>query len=147
MNTVHFLFHRQSKTQKMLSIFRGITSKITPYASILSNSQLHTSAFLQFKEPKHFLSYNDKVYPPQSPDEEPRKAVRDTFTLLFCSLDCTRLFFFCLYYFHCSYMFPNVIFSTFAIKRPTLSTVQRICGILLVWFVECKSMRPFVSYV
>lgn len=60
----------------MLSIFRGITSKITPSVSILANSQFHTSAFLKREnDPKHFLSYNDKIYPPQTEDETARPAV------------------------------------------------------------------------
>lgn len=29
--------------------------------------------------PTHFLDYNKKVYPPQSPDEEPRPAVNTSF--------------------------------------------------------------------
>ncbi|XP_055300855.1 39S ribosomal protein L22, mitochondrial [Sitodiplosis mosellana] len=63
----------------MLSIFRGIASKIAPSVSVLSNSQFHTSAMLQKEKgdndgPTHFLSYNDKMYPPQRPDEEPRPA-------------------------------------------------------------------------
>lgn len=72
----------------MLSIFRGIASKIAPSASVLGNSQFHTSALLQKKKgdndgPTHFLSYNDKIYPPQSPDEEPRPAVRLIFHCFF----------------------------------------------------------------
>ncbi|XP_031636512.1 39S ribosomal protein L22, mitochondrial [Contarinia nasturtii] len=57
----------------MLSIFRGIASRIAPSASILSNSQFHTSAILN-AEPRKFLMYNDKVFEPQTEDEVPRKA-------------------------------------------------------------------------
>lgn len=60
----------------MLSIFRGIASKIAPSVSPLANSRFHTSAFLNKSEnPTHFLSYNDKVYPPQKEGETPRPAV------------------------------------------------------------------------
>lgn len=63
----------------MLSIFRGISAKIAPNASILSKlcsiqSQIHTNAAV-FGKDKVFLSYNDKIYPPQTPDETPRPAV------------------------------------------------------------------------
>lgn len=64
---------------EMLSLFRGISSKITPNASILSNLcssnfQFHTNATLN-KDPKKFLEYNDVVFPPQTEDEVPRGAV------------------------------------------------------------------------
>lgn len=64
---------------KMLSIFRGISARIAPSASILNKlcsnqSQFHTNAAL-FEKEKKFLSYNDKIYPPQTEDETPRPAV------------------------------------------------------------------------
>lgn len=61
----------------MLSIFRGIASKIAPSVSVLGNSHFHTSSFLKEKEdgPTGFLSYNDKIYPPQTEGEPPRLAV------------------------------------------------------------------------
>lgn len=70
---------RFSFYSKMLSIFRGISSKITPSVSVLSsictsNSKIHSSASLN-SDPKKFLSYNDLIYPPQTEDETPRKAV------------------------------------------------------------------------
>lgn len=73
MEFIGFFFRK-----KMLSLFRGIASKIAPTASILSNSQIHTSALLLKSGrdgPTHFLSYNDKIYPPQAEDEQPRPAV------------------------------------------------------------------------
>lgn len=48
-------------------------------SAIVLNSKLHTSAALNESEdpkgPRKFLSYNKKVYPPQSENEEPRLAV------------------------------------------------------------------------
>lgn len=66
----------------MLSVFRGIASKIGLSASIKSGipaiaAQLHTSAVLSRDDnaPHKFLAYNKKMYPPQEPGEEPRPAV------------------------------------------------------------------------
>lgn len=77
----HCFYHRTLDfvVFKMLSIFRGLPSKITPSISVLSNvcssnSKFHTSATLD-GTPKGFLSYNDKVYPPQAEGETPRSAV------------------------------------------------------------------------
>lgn len=61
----------------MLSIFRNIAAKIAPSASVLSSSQLHTSAISYANEPRKFIRYNNKIYEPQSPEEEPRKAVNN----------------------------------------------------------------------
>lgn len=65
----------------MLTIFRGIASKLAPSVSVLSNfsstnSQFHTSAAALDKDgPRKFLSYNDTKYPPQQPHETPRLGV------------------------------------------------------------------------
>lgn len=47
---------------------------------LLPVKKIHTSISTQAwkpsdEEPKKFLEYNKKIYPPQSPDEEPRPAV------------------------------------------------------------------------
>lgn len=72
----------------MLNIFRGIAlkiapsaTKLVPSASVISNSYFHTTSIQKKNDddPTHFMSYNDIVYPPQSPDEEPRPAVRYDF--------------------------------------------------------------------
>lgn len=73
----------------MLTIFRGIASKLAPSVSILSNvcstnSQLHTSAALSRDGPTQFISYNDKKFPPQQPDETPRLGVSLEIIFLFC---------------------------------------------------------------
>lgn len=72
----------------MLSIFRGITAKCSPGVSIFNKlpsiqTQFHTNAVL-FKDEKQkrFLAYNDKIYPPQSPDEAPRPAVSSNKSLV-----------------------------------------------------------------
>jgi hypothetical protein len=45
----------------------------------VSIASIHTSspldAFMSFSEPKKWLKYNEKIYPPQAPEEERRPAV------------------------------------------------------------------------
>lgn len=55
------------------SLSKQIASKLFTFNTIVSAKQIHTSAALC--DPKHFLTYNKKVYPPQEPDETPRPAV------------------------------------------------------------------------
>lgn len=62
------------------SLSKQIASKVFSINSITSVKQLHTSAALC--GPKHFLTYNDKVYPPQESNETPRPAVCIRTTLI-----------------------------------------------------------------
>lgn len=50
--------------------------------SPVSVASIHTSlplkAFLNSAEPKKWLKYNEKIYPPQAPEEERRPAVSES---------------------------------------------------------------------
>lgn len=70
----------------------------------------HNSAWHNENKPKKFLKYNEKVYPPQSPEEEPRPAV-SLHSIIGNS-----------YYLHHFY------FSLYVTKEQISSTVHGRCG-------------------
>lgn len=103
----------------MLSIFRRITPKIAPSVSFLARSNFHTDIPLNKEDkPTHFLSFNDKIYPPQTEDETPRPAVK------------TNLYLNIIKYF--AYSNLLFIFSLYVTRKLILNTARKRCGTSLV---------------
>lgn len=79
----------QSKLQNMAILLKNLRSTVVQafrLPSLLQQSlpaAFHTSPTLDgfIKGPKRYETYNKTIYPPQSPEEEPRKAVRLYFFL------------------------------------------------------------------
>lgn len=88
-------------------------------------SKVHTSAVLQDESdekkrtPRGFLSFNKKIYPPQTENEKPRLAV-----VKLISNQLISYIFIVIFQFACSLCVT---------RKKTSNTVLRRCGILPVW--------------
>lgn len=103
----------------MLSIFRRIKPKIAPSVSFLARSNFHTDIPLNKEDkPTHFLSFNDKIYPPQTEDETPRPAVKTNSYLNIIK-----------YFAYSNLLF---IFSLYVTRKLILNTARKRCGTSLV---------------
>lgn len=62
-----------------LLIKSGLLQKIANFPVVFSLEKIHTTvsvaAWQTNNKPQNWLRLNKKIYPPQSPDEEPRQAV------------------------------------------------------------------------
>lgn len=108
----------------MLSIFRRITPKIAPSVSFLARSNFHSDIPLNKEDkPTHFLSYNDKMYPPQTEDETPRPAVKTNLHLNIIE-----------YFVYSSYKHICFLFtlSLYVTRKRISNTVRKRCGTSLV---------------
>lgn len=74
-----------------MNLSRSISQLISSVRSVALNtiqkSYVHLDSTLLAYEkndgPKKFLTFNNKIYPPQTPDEKPRPAVSNSVTIEF----------------------------------------------------------------